>query len=137
MNVCATGSASDNEDIKATIIALEKHALELWNNGNPDAYLELYSDDITYFDPSLEFKLEGKKTMEDYYEKARGLVEIDSFEMVNPVVQSTSDCAVLTFNLLSYSKDKVHKWNCTEVYKLDSHGNWKIIHNHWSLTKVL
>lgn len=60
MNGCAT-SSSNNEDIKATIIALEKQALKLWNNGNPDGFLELSTDDIIYIDPAFESKLEGKK----------------------------------------------------------------------------
>jgi len=34
-----------------TIIALETAALEAWHNGNPSPYLELYSNDFTYFDP--------------------------------------------------------------------------------------
>lgn len=31
-----TGTSSIQENTKAAIIALEKQALELWNNGNPD-----------------------------------------------------------------------------------------------------
>lgn len=56
-----TREFSSDEDIKATIIALEKQALELWNNGNPNGFIELSTDDIVYFDPAFENKLEGKK----------------------------------------------------------------------------
>lgn len=40
-----------NTDIATTIISLDKVALEEWNKGNPDNYLKLYAEDITYFDP--------------------------------------------------------------------------------------
>ena len=52
MNGCAT-SSSKNEDIKATIIALEEQALALWNNGNPDGFLELSTEDVVYIDPAF------------------------------------------------------------------------------------
>jgi hypothetical protein len=57
--------------------------------------------------------------------------------MVNPYVQSVKDMAVLTFNLSSYVGSSVQKWNCTEVYRLESDGVWKIIQSHWSLTKPI
>jgi ketosteroid isomerase-like protein len=43
--------------------------------------------------------------------------------------------AVLTFNLFSYVGDKASKWNCTEVYRLEKNGHWKIIQTHWSFIK--
>ena len=59
--------SSNNEEVRATIIALETQAFELWNNGNPDGFIELSSDDVVYFDPALENQLVGKKALEDYY----------------------------------------------------------------------
>jgi hypothetical protein len=41
------------------IIALETAALEAWHNGDPSPYLELYSIDFNYFDPVLEWRLDG------------------------------------------------------------------------------
>jgi hypothetical protein len=37
MNRCAR-MYSDNEDVKAVIVDLEKQALELWNNGYPEGF---------------------------------------------------------------------------------------------------
>ncbi len=48
-----------NTDISETIIALEKRALEKWNQGDPSGYLDLSAEDATYFDPSLERRLNG------------------------------------------------------------------------------
>jgi hypothetical protein len=40
---------------------------------------------------------------------------------------------VLTFNFASHAgSGDVHRWNCTEVYRLDAAG-WRIIQTHWSL----
>lgn len=122
----------DNRNIKDTIIALEKQALELWNNGNPDDFIDLSADDVVYIDPAFENKLEGKKALEDYYNTIRGKVKIDLFKMINPVVQLSFNIAVLTYNYEAHRDDMVFKMNCTEVYRLEKSNQWKIIHTHWS-----
>jgi len=123
---------SSGEDIEATIIALEKQALELWNNGDPDGFLELSSDDVIYFDPVFEEKFEGKKALEEYYNGFRGKNKIDSYEMIRPVIQLTPECAVLAYDYEARREGQIYRMHCTEVYKLDSSGQWKIIHTHWS-----
>lgn len=122
----------EKNKLTETIIALEKAALEEWNNGNPSPYLELYADDITYFDPAHERRIEGLDKMTKYYESVRGKIKIERYEILNPIVQAADNMAVLTYNLLSYANGKLSKWNCTEVYKLDANNQWRIIHNHWS-----
>ena len=67
---------SECTEVKAAIITLETKALELWNNGNPDGFLELSADDVVYFDP--EQKLEGKRALEDYYNSIRGMVKVET-----------------------------------------------------------
>ena len=118
-----------------TIIALETAALDAWHNGNPTPYLELYSEDFTYFDPAREIRLDGWDKIKELYESMRGKVIMDKFEMINPIVQSSGAMAVLTYNLHSYSGETLWKENCTEVYRLEDNKGWKIIHSHWSLTK--
>ncbi|HHV04448.1 MAG: DUF4440 domain-containing protein [Bacteroidales bacterium] len=128
-------SSSKNEDIKATIIALEEQALTLWNNGNPDGFLELSTDDVVYIDPAFESKLEGKKALEDYYNTIRGKIKIDLYKMIDPVVQVSPGVAVLTYNYEAQRDGMVFTMNCTEVYRLDSTNTWKIIHTHWSFVQ--
>lgn len=130
-----TRKPSSNEDIKSTIIALEEQALKLWNNGNPDGFIELSSDDVVYIDPAFENKLEGKKALEDYYNKVRGKIKIDSYKMINPTVQVSTDVAVLTYNYEAHRDRQVFRMNCTEVYQLTSSDQWKIIHTHWSFVR--
>lgn len=126
-----------NTDITTTIIALEKAALEEWNKGNPDIYLSLYASDMTYFDPFFEKRLDSYEQVKTYYEEIRGTVHVDRYEMINPIVNATSEMAVLTFNLISYEGENVYRWNCTEVYKLNENKVWKIIQTHWSFIKPL
>lgn len=121
--------------IKASIIALEKQALEQWNNGNPDGFINLSVDDIVYIDPAFEHKLEGKKALEDYYNLIRGKIKIDQYEMINPTVQLSAEVAVLTYNYRVQRDEQPFRMSCTEVYKLDMSNQWKIIHTHWSFTQ--
>ena len=128
-------NAQEKQTMQATIIGLEKAALERWNNGDPTGFLELSAPDVVYFDPLLERRLNGLDELSALYKPIIGHVHVDRYEMLNPVVQVTEKMAVLTFNLNSYLKGTVQKWNCTEVYRLEPDGRWKIIQTHWSMTK--
>lgn len=126
----------DKNTVLETIIALEREAMSAWHDGNPSPFLELYSKDFTYFDPGQEVRLEGWDKIKELYDSLRGKVKMDRFEMINPVVQATDTMAVLTYNLHSYSGETLWKENCTEVYRLEENNEWKIIHCHFSPTKL-
>ncbi len=132
-----TSVPSEKENVNDVIIALEKHALELWNNGDPDGFIELSSDDVVYFDPAFTNKFEGKKALEEYYNTIRGKIKIDVYEMIDPTVQVSVDTAVLTYDYEAYRDGQVFRMHCTEVYKSDSSDRWKIIHTHWSFAQSL
>ena len=126
-----------NEQISEHIIALEHAALTAWCKGDPSPYLELYAPELSYFDPFTprRWALEDVREM---YERIRGRLDVDRFEMVTPLVQVHGDVAVLSFNYTS--SGFAGTWNCTEVYRRFGDGpegpggigDWKIIHNHWS-----
>jgi ketosteroid isomerase-like protein len=125
-------SFSQTTNISETIIALEKGALEKWNQGDPSGYLNLSANDVTYFDPAIEQRLDGLDNLKKYYEPIKRKVNASRYEMLNPKVTAMNNMAVLTFNLHTYKDDKVSVWNCTEVYRLEPNGQWKIVHTHWS-----
>ena len=127
-------SQSTNLVLSENIVALEKSALEKWNRGDPDGYLDLSADDVVYFDPFTEQRLDGLDALKKYYDAIRGKIN-GRYEMFNTKVQSVKEMAVLTFNLFSYEGSKVVKWNCTEVYRHEKNGQWKIIQTHWSFIK--
>ena len=40
--------------VAEAIVALERSAIERWNRGDVDGCLEIYADDVSYFDPVTE-----------------------------------------------------------------------------------
>lgn len=122
--------------IAEKIISIEKDALDRWNNGDPSGYLEICAEDVCYFDSATEARIDGLDNLTKYYEALRGKVIVDKDEILNPKVQAVENMAVLTFNLISHLGEVKRKWNCTEVYRKEENGDWKIIQSHWSLTKV-
>jgi hypothetical protein len=129
-----TALSQDLNSISKMIIETEKSALERWNNGDPSGFLEISAKDVVYFDPFTEQRLNGLENLTKLYESIRGQIKVDKYEMINPIVQSVDNMAVLTYNLDSYSGSALEKWNCTEVYRFDD-KKWKIIQTHWSFTK--
>lgn len=125
----------NREEIAAMIIALEKAALDQWGNGNPDGFLDISAPDVVYFDPFVEKRLDGIDQLRALYDSIRGQVHTDRYELLNPHVQATDAMAVLTFNYEGYVNETVYKWNCTEVYRLEEDGEWRIVQTHWSLVK--
>jgi len=123
-------------DVGMELIEMEKAALDRWGNGDPDGFLEICAPDVVYFDPYLEMRIDGLLALTALYETIRGQVRFDRFELLNPRVQASPDLAVLTFNYVSYTSDQPSRWNCTEAYRREPDGSWRIVQTHWSYTNV-
>jgi ketosteroid isomerase-like protein len=125
--------------VPETIISLERGALERWGKGDPDGYLSIMAPEITYFDPTVAMRIDGREKLKPVLEVVRGRLSIQQAKMINPAVMRDGNVAVLTFNLISRgaslngSPRRDVKWNSTEVYR-QIDGNWKIVHSHWSYT---
>ena len=128
-------NAQENTSIQSTIIGLEKAAFVRWSQGDPTGFLEISAPDVVYFDPFLERRLNGLEELTKLYLPLKGQFHSEHYEMLDPLVQATEKMAVLTFNFNSEVGGKIQKWNCTEVYRLEADGKWKIIQTHWSLTR--
>jgi ketosteroid isomerase-like protein len=117
------------------IIALEKSALDRWCAGDPDAFLDLSAEEVTYFDPFRENRLDGHAALTQLYDSLRGQIDAPRHEMIEPKVQVVGDAAVLTFRFVSWNGSEGARvaWNCSEVYRHGAEG-WRIIHTHWSFT---
>jgi ketosteroid isomerase-like protein len=118
------------------VIALERAALDRWGQGDPSVYLSLFEPDVTYFDPTLERRVDGADAMHALFAPLTGKIRVDRYDMLDPVVQQSGNVAVLTFNLVSYRTDDgveraISRWNSTEVYRHTARG-WRIWHSHWS-----
>jgi hypothetical protein len=125
----------ETTNVAAEIIALERAALDRWGRGDPSGFLEISANDVTYFDPFLERRIDGLEALATYYEGIRGKVRIARYELLDPTVIATSSMAVLSFNFVPFGgNEDAFPWNCTEVYRRDPEG-WRIVQTHWSFTK--
>ena len=132
--------AADPGTSAEQIIMLERDALDRWGSGDPGGFLELYATNITYFDPLTEKRIDGLRTMEDWYRPWTGTIHIARYELLNPDVVVDGNTALLTYNLVNYVQDAGgvesvgSRWNSTTVYQRRG-DRWKVIHSHWSFTR--
>lgn len=125
------------QDVPATIIAMERTALERSDQGDVHPFLELSAPDVVYQDPTLTKPIVGLPALTAYYAKfpadtsgARGV-------MSNTEVQVFGSIAVLSFHyVVSRNNAVVREWNCTEVYRKTG-SDWRIVNTHWSLSGPL
>ncbi len=130
-----TSATETSSSVAQTIIELERAALARWAKGDPSGFLEICAQDVVYFDPFQERRLNGIEELRALYEMIRGSVSIARFELIDPIVQAVDDMAVLTFNYVAEGSDEViSRWNCTEVYQRQE-GRWQIVQTHWSITR--
>ena len=131
-----SGAALAQNPVDSTLVNIERTALTRWGNGDPSGYIELASDDISYFDPGLEKRIDGKAAYKELLTPLVGKIHIPRFEMRNLRVQTGGDIGIVSFNLVNLdTNDSVRvRWNSTEVYRLEK-GEWKLFHSHWSYTQ--
>ena len=136
-------NAADLSKITETLLALELGINERWNKGDVDGALELYSEDVTYFDPMTEMRLEGRMAVARYFRKFfEGKLNILRNKFPNPqvIVSEGGDLAVLHYNLINIVSDgqggekQGTPWNSTQVYRLID-GQWRVLHVNWSFTR--
>lgn len=144
--VLATGCSRPVDEFNPdTIIALERAALDRWNNGDPGGYLETYAPEVSYFDPTTEKRIDGLDAMRKYYAPLVGKIHSDRYEMRNVSVQhignGDGDTAMLSYNLYNFGVtfggqpvEPNRPWNSTKIYARVN-GTWKIVHDHWSYIK--
>ena len=122
------------------IVMLERAALDRWGKGDPGGFLDVYSPEITYFDPVTATRIDGHQAMVDYYHPWIGKIHVARYEMLNPQVVVNGHMALLTYNLVNYIRDAQGvelvgtRWNSTTVYQRRG-DSWKAIHSHWSFTR--
>jgi len=124
------GSSTDT-DAAREVLALERQALDGWLAGNPDPQLAITDPKITYIHAVAAQRLEGVEAVRALYERYRGRPLFDSYEIVEPIVQTSGDTAILTYELAQHIGAAVSYWHGTQVYQRKVDG-WRVIHTHWS-----
>jgi ketosteroid isomerase-like protein len=126
------------DNVDETIISIEKAAQDLFAKGDPSGIFNISAEEITYFDEVTKKRLNGLVELKEHYKPVIGKRILDHYDMIDPKVQIHGNTAVLTFNLIEYTKnDDITTqtyWNATEIFALIK-GDWKIIHSHWSIPK--
>jgi len=130
-------------NIAERILGLERSANERWNKGDCTGYFEVYSEDLTYFDPVVARVLAGRKAVEAHIRSIYKNPRIIRSDYANSEVTVSDDgqMAVLSYNLRNFIDDEAGGekiqayWNCTEVYRLGS-GKWRNVHSHWSFVQL-
>ena len=132
--LCASAGAETPPE--GVLADLERAALTRWGNGDPFGYIDIASEEISYFDPSLGKRLDGKTVFREYLTPLVGKIHIYRFDMQNLRVQMGGDIGIVTYNLVEYDeKDGVtSRWNSTETYRREQ-GEWRLFHSHWSYTQ--
>jgi ketosteroid isomerase-like protein len=77
---------------------MEMAALDRWGRGDTQGPLDLYAEDVTYFDPLQNKRVDGRAAMKTLYDALAGKIKIQHYDMIDPKVQRTGDAAVLTYN---------------------------------------
>jgi ketosteroid isomerase-like protein len=114
------------------VFVLEQAAMTRWCNGDPDGFLEISAEDVTYFDPFIPRLIDGLAALRAYYDTLRGRIFASHYEFLDARVQEAGDTAVLTYRFHSWGgTEETMRWNCTEVFRRGK-GGWRIIHTHWS-----
>lgn len=131
--VAALNRKASVKSDEETIIAMERAALDRWGAGDPEGFLSISAEDVVYFDPYLEKRLDGRTALRERYAVLWGKVHVDRYELLNPKVQLGGETAVLTFNYVSHVGATSSQWNCTEVYRRKG-ARWEIMQTHWSYT---
>ena len=86
-------------------------------------------------DAVVEKRIEGLPALKELFDRYRGIPLFDSYEILNPMVQTAGDVVILTYQLAQRNGSATTYWNATEVYQRKDQG-WRIIHTHWSAAKA-
>ena len=122
-------------DLLTELIADSEAELDVYyGESDPAPYVEKYADDITYFDPWADGKLEGRTVASEHLLAFTGTIPMVQYEIVNPDVELENDTAIFTFEIDVFDLDGVQllTWNVTEVYR-DAEGDREMIHAHFGV----
>ena len=128
-------TARNEDSIKSLILSKETATLDRWYSGDPMGFIDNSWDDVTYFDPSLSLRIDSIDAFRKLLEPIVGLVHVPSHTMKNTQIKIIGDVALLTFtDVFAFGEDTA-RWHATEIYQYKN-DDWKLIHSHWTESKV-
>lgn len=127
-------NAQQKQDVSATVMAMERAALDRWSKGDPLGFVENSAPDVIVFDPYLDRKINNRDELAQRYETLSGKIANQGYEVVDPQVQEIGSVAILTYIWVIHELDGDKPMNVTAVYRNDA-GRWQIAHAHVSPAK--
>ncbi len=132
------GEIQDREvSVLEELMTLERAALDpYFAESDPSAYVALFANEATYFDPNSAGRLDGD-AYKQHFAAAAGQIPPFRYEILNPAVDLHGDTAVFTFNVKAVDPAAgtvAALWNTTEVH-CRINGGWEMVHAHWSYTE--
>lgn len=126
--------STEKQDVLDTLLAQLQDPFKRWYSGDPYGYAELMADDVTYFAPNTDGRVDGKSGVKESYAEFAGEVHVPDHKVLNPDLQLSGDLALLSYNLAEYDENGnvMNRWNATETYR-QTNGEWRMIHAHWSV----
>jgi hypothetical protein len=127
---------SYEKEVGRILMAREEAVLDRWDNGDPTGFVANADESISYFDPSLEYRLDGLQAFSDYLSPLKGKIHNPPRKIVSPEVRVFGETALVTYTDEYAFDGRRSLWHVTEVYGRMKNGNWKLIHSHWSESKI-
>jgi len=113
------------------VLELELAALDRWIQGDSMGFAELAGEGMTYCEPFLLDRLDGREAFVAHMTAIRGQVRADRYELRDPVFHHEGDLVVMSFRFRSWVGERAQPWMATSVYRRTPQG-WRQMHSHWS-----
>jgi hypothetical protein len=122
---------NDQQEVFETILSQLKASLERWYLGDPYGWLENMAEEMTYFSPFTNSRLDGRRAVEANVAPVEGQIYSPGYEVLDPHLQLGEDLAVLTYHLTELDENDALNvgWKVTDIYR-QAGDKWQMIHAH-------
>ncbi len=131
----STSEVDREAEVLEELVADIEAELEVYyGESDPSRYVAKYAEDITYFDPWVDGKLEGRVAASDHLMAFTGTIPPFAYEVVNADVELEGDTAIFSYeiDLSGPDGEDVLTWNVTEIFR-DAQGDRELIHAHFGV----
>ena len=124
---------TDKAVVEREIIDNLSNAMDLWYSGKTHGYAGLFAEEITYFDPLQNERIETLEQLRSHYATLEGQANFPRWEFIDLKRAWLGDSCVVTYFLKQFTDEGPAgpTWKVTEMYS-ESDGDWRISHAHWS-----
>lgn len=100
-------NVTDNETPEKIILSKENEALKRWGNSDVWGYLNLFTQDASYFDQGTKLKLSGYEAIKSYIAPSNGKIYVPGYKMANVDVKVDGNIGILTYNIYNLDEKKI------------------------------